>query len=602
MIRKKHGGELFLHWSKLSPMVVILCGLAFVSVLWAPYKDVAIQGVVTFAMYGVFFHLIWQRVRSVRDIRVLIMIILGMGTFQAVLGVIQYWGLGSYRAYGTFFNPNFFGTYQVCVISLVLALLCYSDGSLLGKGERVVLISIGILSVSAFLLARSRGASIALICVVAFIGIMRFGKMVMPFLLTGVLLLAVVPNPVRDRGLEVAAHDPFSYTRIDIWKNSIDRIINYPWGVGLGMYKYLSFQFRFPVDGEIARFGKRAESAHNEYLQIAVELGITGLLIFLAGTILWMKEAVRILLGEQTSLRSGAIAGLAGIVLTVLVHASIDSVFHEPALVLLMILSGSMVLVLGRIQADADPVVPKGSIHLSRGRSVIAAIIMSIFVSLTVQSGLAWYAFERGNAQTSFRKIAEASQWYQVATTIQPWNAAYHNAVASSDLALFHTLGELGLVLDAVKEIKLCMSLNALDGRYPYRLGTLYQLLAELARHPQERIEWLSRAMASYQVATTRDPYSPASYVALGKLQRVHGSLQEAQASFSKAIEYEPNYLPARALRMEVALQLGNANAAHRDYSELLAIMEKYQGRARSPMEHQFLDVNLDALKEMLRS
>jgi Tfp pilus assembly protein PilF len=103
-------------------------------------------------------------------------------------------------------------------------------------------------------------------------------------------------------------------------------------------------------------------------------------------------------------------------------------------------------------------------------------------------------------------------------------------------------------------------------------------------------------------MAATKDPYAPVNYVAVGKLQLRQGSLQEARESFAKAVEYEPNYLPARALAIEVALQLGDADAANHDYLELLEIMERFRGRAMSVVERQFLDVDLDALKRRFQS
>lgn len=600
--QKEKDSTTLLYWNKLSSLFVGLFVLSLITVTWAPYKEGAIQWIVTLAMYIAFCQLAYQGVKSLRDVRVLVTTILGMGTFQAALGMIQCLGQGNYRAHGTFFNPNFFATYQVGIIALVVALLCYSGTNDLTKREKVVLCLIGVLSLTAFVLARSRGALFALICVVAFIGILRFGKIALPCLLACVLLVMVVPNPIRERGIEVAAHDPFAYTRIDIWKNAIERVVGHPWGAGIGMYKYVSFQSRFPVEGEIVRFGKRAESAHNEYLQIAVELGIGGLLIFVAGTIVWMKEAWRIFLGEETSLQRGTVLGLIGIVLGIVIHALIDSIFHEPALVLLLIVAGSLVLAVGRIRSETDQMPSEIPIHYHRGRKLVMGIVLSILLLLTVQPAIAWFAFERGNEQIGIHRVDQALGWYRAATTVQPWNAAYHNAIASSDVALFHASGKQELILDAVDEMKLCMSLNPLDGRYPYRLGTLYQLLGEQSSNPQDQSEWLRHATASYQMAVTKDPYAPVNYVAVGRLQLRQGSLQEARESFAKAIEYEPNYLPARALAIEVALQLGDADAANHDYLELLEIMERFRGRAMSVVERQFLDVDLDALKRRFQS
>jgi hypothetical protein len=51
-----------------------------------------------------------------------------------------------------------------------------------------------------------------------------------------------------------------------------------------------------------------------------------------------------------------------------------------------------------------------------------------------------------------------------------------------------------------------------------------------------------------------------------------------------------------------VTLRFGDINAAHRDYLELLAIMERFKGKAMSVVEQQFLDVDLDTLKRRFQS
>jgi hypothetical protein len=100
----------------------------------------------------------------------------------------------------------------------------------------------------------------------------------------------------------------------------------------------------------------------------------------------------------------------------------------------------------------------------------------------------------------------------------------------------------------------------------------------------------------------TRDPYFPLSRVALGKLQLHQDELRGARTSFSEALVYEPNYLPARALRIEVDMALGDSGLAIDDYRELLAIHERWKGKATTALEMQFLDVDLDRLKRLVQS
>ncbi len=596
----RYDGVARLRWSRTSAWILSALGLAAGSILWAPYTHVAMQWVVTLAMYIVFYQMVSVGVASFRDVRMLVMMVLGMGAFQAVIGIFQCLALGEYRAHGTFFNPNFFATYEAAVIVLAGAILCYSSTEV-SRREKGVLAGIVMLAIIGFLAARSRGALIALVPVLSAVLCLRFGKRVIPLLLCCAIAFVVVPNPIRERALEVSSHDPFAYTRLDMWANTIDRIVDQPWGSGPGMYKYVSFQSRFPIEGEIARFGKRAESPHNEYLQTAAELGIAGLLIVLTAVALWIREAKGVLAVEVDSQRRGVVVGLMGIVSAFLIHAAVDSVFHEPALVMLAALAAGLVLAIGRTRGGDDEQ-RTVTITYTTGRATMAALVVAILLVLTIQPAAAWYAYERGNEAVRSGDLDGSLPWYQGAISIEPWDAAYHNALATSELALFYRARNQDWLIQAVDEMKQCVSLNPLDGRGPFRLGTLYQLMGETAQTKLARLEWFSRAVEAYRVAVQRDPYSPYTYVVLGKLQYAQGDIQGAKLSFSRALEYEPNFLPARAQRIKLNVEMGNGVGAREEYMELLRIVERFKDKAETAMERQFLDVDLDALKGLFKS
>jgi O-antigen ligase len=600
IVSRRNSDTISLRWSNLSPLIMCFLALAVASVAWTPYRNVGLQWVVTLVMYAVFFQIVYQGLKSFKDVRILVIVVLGMGAVQAALGIIQCIAFGTYRAHGTFFNPNFYATYLVAVLALVGGLLCHSDMVTFRKWQRATLWGLLVVCLTAFLLARSRGALLPLLAVLAFLGYMRFGKGVVPLLLSCIAAVSLLPNPIRERGLEVAAHDPFAYTRIDMWHNAMIRIMYQPWGSGLGMYKYVSFKSRFAVQGEIVRFQKRAESPHNEYLQMTAELGVAGLLVFLAGLATWLRQARRVVVDERAALQRGVWIGLVGAVSAILVHASVDSVFHEPALVLLLILAGAMVLAMGNAACSVEKAAL--SFSYTPGRALIGMLAVSILLILTAQPAMAWYAFEHGNTAARSGEFERSLSWYRGAIMVDPWNSAYHDALASSEMALFQQSRDPEWILLAVEEMKMSMALNALDGRSPFRLGTLYQLLGETAQRGEVRDHWLKQATDSYGVAVMRDPYSPLNYVALGKLQRLRGELNQARSSFSQALDYEPNYLPARALGIEVDVELGNTTAAREDYKTLLSIVERWNGKATTGLEQEFLTVDTARLKRLFPS
>ena len=305
-------GSMVLAWSRLSYILALFLGWAGLSIWWAPYKNPSVQWVISLLMYAVLFGVVLQGVRTNRQVRQVVMVLVGMGLCEGLLGIAQYVWLGEARAKGTFFNPNFFATYEVAVLSIVLGLLSVMRWSEMKTRQGIILLIAATIMFCAFIVAQSRGVLVALIIAVTFIGCYRFGKMALVLLIVCLAAGIAIPNPLKQRMADVGAQDPYAFSRVDIWKNSIERIGDQPLGIGLGMYKYASFQYRFPIESNIARYGKRAESAHGEYLQMAVELGIGGLLIFLVGIGVWGWEAKEVLCSELEPYERGLATGLVG--------------------------------------------------------------------------------------------------------------------------------------------------------------------------------------------------------------------------------------------------------------------------------------------------
>ena len=593
-IHRMRAGTIALMRSRLIPVVVLFLGWAGFSLWWAPYKNPSVQWFISLLMYAVLFGVVLQGVRTSRQVRQVVMVLVGMGLCEGVLGIVQYVWLGEARAKGTFFNPNFFATYEVVTLALTFGLLSYQRLNDLNWTNKAFLWCTSATAFLAFVMAQSRGAVLAFLIMALSLGIYRFGKMALVFLLVLVLAGVVLPNPIKQRVLDVSAHDPYAYTRFEIWENSLHRVADRPWGTGLGMYKYLSFQYRFPIENSIVQYGKRAESAHNEYLQIAVELGVGGLALFLLGIGVWGWGAKDVIEGASSSWEKGAVVGLSGGVLAILVHAAVDSVFHEPALVLLLILCGSLVLVVKRL--DSPDRVPVWNIPFPYHPARVAVVWLMAAASafLIIQPAAAWFANEQGNIASHSGQSDRAWEWYRRATLIDPGTTAYHDAAARMNVIRFYASGDPQRLIQAVEEIAICQELNPLDGRIPFRLGMLYLLLAERVTSEDQRGNLVARAVASYEDAIKVDPFSPFNYLELAKIRWRQKQAENAQALLMKAITYEPNFLPARVLLAKFASQSGKTDITQSQYAVIESIQERYKGRTVSPLEHQYLDVNLD--------
>ena len=598
-IHQMRGGTIVFTMNHFLPLVSLFLGWAGLSLWWAPYKNPSVQWFISLLMYAVLFGVVLQGIKSSRQVRAVVMVLVGMGLCEGMLGLVQYVWLGEARAKGTFFNPNFFATYEVVALSIVLGLLSGVQRSEVKKWQSPVLWSVVAITFSAFMVAQSRGALLALVTAVTFIGCYRFGKIALMILLVSLVAGAVIPNPLKQRMSDVAAQDPYAFSRVDIWKNSIERVVDRPMGIGLGMYKYTSFQYRFPMESNIVRYGKRAESAHNEYLQMAVELGVGGLAIFLLGIGVWGWKAKEALRSQQESWERGLLTGLTGAVLGILAHGAVDSVFHEPALVILLIVCGGLVLALHSIK---NPDLSRWSVPFSYHpvRLFLVLVCGVVLATLTIQPAAGWYAHERGQAEAQAGRQGLALDWFRRASLIDPGTTGYHDAVARTSVQFFDQSGDPEWLVKAVEEEGQAIELNPLDGRFPYRLGTIYGVLADQKVSKDQRDLLLNHAVQAYGQAVQADPYSPLSYMALAKIRLPQGRVDEAKSWLQRAVAIEPNFLPSRALLAELSFKSGYYEIAQSEFDAIVAIKRKYDGRVLSDLERQFLDVDLYPLERTL--
>jgi len=600
ILRQMKSGSLTFDRHRLFLVLALFFSWAVLTLWWAPYKNVSIQWLITLLMYVGLFGVVMGGGLTGRQVHLVVMTMVATGLCEGVLGLGQYFWLGEARAKGTFFNPNFFATYEVMIFAIALGLAVFSRWTELRQWERMLIsLTMGVTCV-AFLVAQSRGAVAAIIVATVFIGYARFGKLSLIVLALCLVAGILFPNPLKHRFMELPSYDSYAYSRVDIWKSSLERIVDRPLGVGLGMYKYTSFQYRFPLDQDIVRYHKRAESAHSEYLQLTVELGLVGLAIFLVGLRLWGREAWDVLHSDLESRDRGLVTGLVGAVMAMLIHGTVDSVFHEPALVVLLVICGGLVVLMKSAKIPNKQTRWTIPLVYRPIRAVGVLVIGCVLAMLVVQPAVGWYFNDQGDREAQAGHDEKALEWFEQASLVDPGTTAYRDSIARTAIQLFHRSGDPQWLVKAMEQESVAIVLNPLDGRFPYRLGTIYTLLSEQkALGPQRGTMW-EQAAHAYEEATRVDPFSPLSYVELGRIRVAQGRVQEAKDWLQKAISIEPNFLPARVLLANLSLQAGDRNAAQSEFETIRAIKRRYERRTLSVLEQQFLDVDLYPLGRAL--
>ena len=143
----------------------------------------------------------------------------------------------------------------------------------IGSALSVVLIAV--------LLTESRGGMIVLLVATVIILVARYGWRLAASCAVLIVLVAVlVPTPLRERVLLEHRQNPVTYVRWQMWQGALRQMIDHPFGIGLGLYQYTYPQYAFPVEGEIARYGNTAQTPHNDYLQMGVEMGWSAVVVF----------------------------------------------------------------------------------------------------------------------------------------------------------------------------------------------------------------------------------------------------------------------------------------------------------------------------------
>lgn len=670
-------------FSLIGPVVMFLA-LAAWSTITSPYPNQSLQWLITLVCYGVLAFSVMGLWSSNGDgpgvafksMKLTLGLCVGMGIFESALALSQYAVLGEARPAGTFFNPNFLAAYLAPLLGLSLALFLGSwsqspspqsspqrgegsqgegtswvslhaftplpqhggEGRVRGRLAGMVWIGFIGLLLTGLALTGSRGGMLATFTGASVVLACWFGRKALGIVVTLVMVFLLVPNPLRDRLWLEHEANPVAYARMDMWTSGVHMLVDHPFGVGLGIYKYLAPQYAFPVEAQIARYAKVPHTAHNEWLQFGVELGVPALVVMGWAAIGLAKIGLDTLRRSTQADGRCLVVGLLGGLAALLVHAAVDSVFHAPAVViLLVILVAALVRSSPSYQTSQDgtpsppplphnfnPLPHSGEEDLGEGAfphgqtvslSVGSRIVWGILGTSTIlvvmffatRLGLGWLTYQEGRDALQARHYPQAVDHFQQAARLDPTNATYANALGAAHYRWAQESAGKARheKLDAsIGHLQRAVQLNPVDGTLYGFLGWVSMNVAHQragnGAFDTRSNPWVGRAVRAYQQAIRQQPYNVFHYFQLARLFEATDRREKAEETIRQAIRLEPNFLPGRALLVRVALEEGEFEWARAEYEKIRSRYERYKHWSKTSIEADFLTVDWAALRAAL--
>lgn len=338
-------------------------------------------------------------IAQIKNIKILTSIVIcsvmGAST-AAAIGIAQYFNFNpvGYIQFSvpssTFTNPNIATTYLDLLTPVAFSLILFANKN----SHKFLAIMSSILCLTFLLISHSRGSWLALVFVIiGFVLLIfrntNFKKIIVPKIKQNYLQLFiavliplfifVMPTNVGDRASHLKnsqiTFDRSSKIRLDAYINSLSMIKVQPiTGTGYGGFRTGFRNYMFSVvplpkateDNTLARL-------HSDPLQIFVELGLFGGLLFIYIYIVLLQLCWRIL---QTSTNPQILLLISGLFLAILangVHACVDFPFHKPSSAL------QFWIWLGIISAISIKTLPVKTFHLNKYGSLLLIAFSLIF-------------------------------------------------------------------------------------------------------------------------------------------------------------------------------------------------------------------------------
>jgi tetratricopeptide (TPR) repeat protein len=331
--------------------------------------------------------------------------------------------------------------------------------------------------------------------------------------------------------------DVYNYGRWVFWRSAFRVFVSYPFGVGLGGYKYHWFATQESFPDAFRHYAKYPVTPHNEYLEVLTGLGLPGFALFLVVLALPLWYATRGWGKVPDDRRWVGAAALSGLVLSG-TNALFNFNFHEYGIVftdamLLGILWTSLPgSVLGK-RVEVPPII-------SRAFAILALLLGVVSGSLLGGSA----ALGKGEALVLTGELRSAEKSFRLASLLDPARATIPEALSALDHRRFiHASGKkdpasMDHLNSSIRWLERARDLCPMEQGYHYRLAGLFLEKYLLGGDPRD----LESVLASTREILKINPFGVEAYWNLSQAYQHLGRKSDAVETLRSAVSVEPNF------------------------------------------------------------
>jgi O-antigen ligase len=533
-------------------------------------------------------------------IRASVIVLILSAVVQGGIGLFQYMLLRMSLVTGTFSNPNFYAGFLVAILPLSL-------GELLFRRTNPLWYLANALILAGILLSGSWGAIFSLLIVSLFllyffrmyffrVYFFRKKKIILYLLLLFLvaMTLAVLPNPLKGRILRAGIDDIQVYTQVythlSVWKSALAMMRDH-WetGVGLGQYRYISTAYSLPVKGAWARYANATAYAHNEYLQLGVEIGLFGLCLVLVAIAWFFIDALaqiriqRFLNRENKRTQVFLLAGI----LAILTQALVDFGLHDPAIALLLTTLAALFRALNERPSAKSICFADRKIY-----KIPIALILTGYIMASVRPFLGYYFFQKVDPN---QKVIQSICFLKEAVAVDSLCASYRNALGGAYFAQYGESRNVIWLLKGIQQAETAKKLNPNDYQFPRSMGDgYYNLYWSTLRDST----YLLYAEEEFLEALRLAPYDYRLYSRLASVKYLQGMFKEAQEYMTDALQLEPDYLKGHYQLASIKKKLGDAAGAAREFEKIKEIYQLHlEVKVTSEYEAELIDFDYSCIE-----